>query len=147
MNKIVKIIIIFLVIDAVVIGGYLGYKTLFKQKGETGLTQDYQWITMDQDYTPENVVEEFIMKDSLKKGIFPVSVKNYDKNTAILDKFRGRNFAGPKESQLNMMYHGLEDWMLVDIKYKKKEREVIRTVLYIMVNGEWRVGDSGTLAQ
>ena len=43
-----------------------------------------------------------------------------------------------------MAYPGLEDWMLIDIKYKnEKGQEVLRTVLYVQVEGTWRVGDSG----
>ncbi|MFW6160505.1 MAG: hypothetical protein ACOC57_05120 [Acidobacteriota bacterium] len=63
----------------------------------------------------------------------------------MLKKFRGSKLAGPGQAQLNMMYPGLEDWMLVEIKYKRNEREAVRAVLYILLKGEWRVADSGSL--
>ena len=107
---------------------------------------DYEWITIDESYTPKNYVEEFIKKDSEEKGIFPVSIKNYGKETSILRRFRGTNFAKPNEAALNMAFPDLEDWMLIDIKYKnEKDKEVLRTVLYVQVEGNWRVGDSGSL--
>lgn len=45
-----------------------------------------------------------------------------------------------------MLNPGLDDWMLVDIRYKSEsEREIIRTILYLSIRGVWKVGDSGTL--
>jgi predicted nucleotidyltransferase len=45
-----------------------------------------------------------------------------------------------------MAFPDLEDWMLIDIKYKnEKDQEILRTVLYVLIEGNWRVGDSGTL--
>ncbi len=107
---------------------------------------DYQWTTIDENYTPQNYVEEFIKNDSEQKGIFPVSIRNYGKDTSILRRFRGTNFAKPSEAALNMAFPDLEDWMLIDIKYKnEKDQEVLRTVLYVQLEGNWRVGDSGGL--
>jgi len=107
---------------------------------------DYQWITIDESYTPQNFVEEFIKNDSEQKEIFPVNIRNYGKDISILRRFRGTNFAKPNEAALNMAYPDLEDWMLIAIKYKnEKGQEVLRTVLYIQVEGSWRVGDSGSL--
>ena len=41
---------------------------------------------------------------------------------------------------------GLDDWTLVDVKYKnEKQQEIARTILYVNVKNQWRVGDSGTL--
>jgi hypothetical protein len=91
---------------------------------------DYQWTT----------------NDSEQKGLFPVEIRNYGKDVSILRRFRGTNFAKPNEAALNMAFPGLEDWMLIDIKYKnEKDKEVLRTVLYVQVEGAWRVGDSGGL--
>ena len=107
---------------------------------------DYQWITIDENYTPQNYVEEFIKNDSEQKEIFPVNIRNYGKDISILRRFRGTNFARPNEAALNMAFPDLEDWMLIAIKYKnEKDREILRTVLYIQVEGSWRVGDSGSL--
>ena len=107
---------------------------------------DYQWIEIDENYRPQNYVEEFIKSDSEQKGIFPVSIRNYGKDISILRRFRGTNFAKPNEAALKMAFPDIEDWMLIDIKYKnEKGQEVLRTVLYVQVEGNWRVGDSGTL--
>jgi hypothetical protein len=38
--------------------------------------------------------------------------------------------------------------MLIDIKYmNEKDQEILRTVLYVEVEGNWRVGDSGSLLE
>lgn len=109
---------------------------------------DYEWVTIDESYTPRNYIEEFIKTDSEEKGIFPVSIRNYGRDPSILRRFRGSQFAKPNEAALNMAYPALDDWMLVDIKYKnEREQEVQRTVLYIQVDGSWRVGDSGRLLE
>jgi len=107
---------------------------------------DFQWTQIDENYTPQNYVEEFIKNDSEQKGIFPVNIRNYGKDVSILRRFRGTNFAKPNEASLKMAFPDLEDWMLIDIKYKnEKDQEILRTVLYVQVEGNWRVGDSGTL--
>jgi hypothetical protein len=108
--------------------------------------EDYAWVTIDENYIPRNFVEEFIKTDSEQKGLFPVYIKNYGKDKSILARFRGSNFARPNEAALNIAFSGLEDWMLVDIKYNnEKKQEVLRTVLYVQLEGTWRVGDSGSL--
>jgi hypothetical protein len=129
----------FVIIDALLLGGLTGCK-----KGSR--SEDYPWVTIDENYQPQNYIEEFIKNDSEQKGIFPVYIKNYDKDKSILRQFRGSNFARPNESALKMSFEGLEDWMLVDIKYKnEKEQEILRTVLYVKIEENWRVGDSGSL--
>lgn len=132
-------LIITLLVAAVFIAGPAGCR-----KGSQA--DNYQWTTIDENYTPQNYVEQFIKNDSEQKGIFPVSIRNYGKDVSILRRFRGTNFARPNVAALNMAFPGLEDWMLVDIKYKnEKDQEVLRTVLYVQVEGNWRVGDSGSL--
>ncbi len=116
------------------------------RKGATA--EDYEWVTIDEYYTPQNYIEEFIKNDSEEKGIIPVSIRNYGRDTDILKRFRGSQFAKPNEAALSMAYPGLDDWMLVDIKYEnERQQEVQRTVLYIEVDGNWRVGDSGRLLE
>lgn len=111
-------------------------------------SEDFAWVTIDENYSPQNYIEEFIKADSEQKGIFPVYIKAYGKNRDILRKFRGSRFAGPNESALNMAFTSLEDWMLVDLKYQsEKGQEVLRTVLYVQLEGTWRVGDSGQLVK
>jgi len=108
----------------------------------------YEWVTIDEFYIPEDFVEEFIKNDSAEKGHLPVQIKNYGNNTAVLRKFRGRNFAHPTEAQVKMMYNGLGEWKLVDLKYKNKEdKDIQRTILYVYVNGDWMVGDGGELTK
>ena len=147
MNKIVKIVVIFLIIDIVIIAGYFAYKNVILKPSKQ-ISEEYEWITVDEYFTPRNFVEEFIKNDSAEKGLFPVQIKNYGKNPSILKRFRGTQFAQPTQAQLNMMYRGLEDWMLVDLKFKSKEdKEIVRTILYIQLDGNWRVGDSGKLME
>jgi DNA-binding GntR family transcriptional regulator len=108
--------------------------------------EDFEWTTIDENYTPKNYVEEYIKNDAEQKGIFPVYLRNYGKDQAILKRFRGTNFARPTEAALNIAFRGLEDWMLVTIKYQNnKKQEISRTVLYVEIGGVWRNGDSGSL--
>lgn len=108
----------------------------------------YEWVTIDEFYIPEDYVEEFIKNDSAENGRLPVQIKNYGNNTAVLRKFKGKNFAGPTEAQVKMMYNGLGEWKLIDLKYKnKKNKDIQRTILYVYVNGDWMVGDSGVLTK
>ncbi len=143
MNKVVKIVLIFIVVDIVIIGGYLGYKAIFSNGSGS---QEYEWVRMDAYYSPKDYIEEFNMKDAAAKDLFPVFIKNYGKDKKKLRKFRGKHFAGPKESTLRMKYRKMEDWQLVELKYKEKnEREITRVILYIHEDGVWKVGDSGKL--
>lgn len=112
----------------------------------TAETSAAEWVTIDEYYIPVDYVEEFIKKDSEEKGLFPVQIKNYGSDKAVLRRFKGSNFAGPTEAQLNMMYDGLGEWKLIDLKYKNEDgKEIKRTILYVYVNGSWMVGDSGSL--
>ena len=144
MNKVLKVVLIFLAIDAVAVGLYFGLKSL---GGKSASPQDeYAWVTVDESYQPRNAVEEFIKADAAEKGLFPVSLKDYGRNADVLKRFRGTNVAKANEAVLDMAFRGLQDWMLVDLKYKnEKERDVERTMLYIQVGGQWKVGDSGRL--
>jgi hypothetical protein len=108
--------------------------------------EDFEWTTIDESYTPKNYVEQFIKSDAEQKGIFPVYIRNYGKDPAILKRFRGTNFARPAVAALNLAYRGLDDWLLLEIKYRnEKQQEVLRAVLYVEIGGNWKVGDSGAL--
>ena len=145
MNKIVKYLIIFLIIDVVAFGGYFALKALLKGP-DAGETDQAEWMVMDEYYTPRDFIERFIFMEAEAQGLLPVSIKNYGRDQKALKRFRGRNFAGPNEAQLTMMFSGMEDWRLVELKYTdEKDREVQRAVLYILIDENWRVGDSGTL--
>ena len=136
-----RLIVILSIGALLVFGGIFGC-----QKGKRA--EDFEWIAIDENYVPQNYVEEFIKKDSEEKGLLPVYIRNYGQDGSILRKFRGSNFAFPKPAQVEMMYKNLQDWMLVDLKYKnERDQEVQRTILYVQVEGSWRVGDSGRLVE
>lgn len=146
MNKFIKYLIIFLAVDIVLIGLYFGFMRGGKGKVASPLL-DYEWVEIDEYYTPKDYVEGFIKNDAVQRDSLPVFIKNYGSNPVILKRFRGKKFANPKESRLRMLYQGLEDWKLVELKHEEREREVRRAILYIMIKGEWSVGDMGTLSQ
>ena len=144
MNRLLKIILIFLVMDALAAAVYFGVKAL-NTKGPNP-QDEYALVTVDENYQPRNSVEEFIKTDAEQKKMLPVYLKNYGRNAAILKTFRGTAFAGANEAVLDMAYRGLQDWMLIDLKYKdEKERDIQRTMLYVEVGGQWKVADSGQL--
>lgn len=146
MKKTLKPIFFIVILGLVGLGGYFLYKSLVSGTPAANFRQ-YEWVTIDENYTPKNYIEEFIKNDSAEKKLFPVSIKNYGRENTVLRRFIGSNFARPTEAQLNMMFKNLEDWMIIELKYKtKQEREVLRTVLYVQVDGTWRVGDSGSLS-
>jgi len=141
MDKAVKRLSAGLIFLALMGGGFFGC-----QKGSPG--RGYEWVTMDEDYVPNNYVEEFIKSDSENRGLFPVYIKNYGQDRAVLRRFRGSLLARPNEAALKMSFPGLEEWMLVDLKYEtEKKQEVLRTILYVRIEGTWKVGDSGRLLE
>jgi hypothetical protein len=149
MSKTVRIIFIFLVFDLVVVGAYFGIKSAMKPSSAGSSPMDaYEWKTMDEYYQPADYVEQFIKDDAAAKGIFPVEIRNYGKNGDVLKRFKGKNFARSSASSLDLAFPGLDDWTLVDVRYKnEKQQEIARTILYVSVNAQWRVGDSGTLVK
>jgi hypothetical protein len=145
MNKTTKIIIIFLLIDALGVGAYFLSRAL---KGGGTKAADVPWTTIDEAYQPANAVEEFIKTDARNREALPVYIRAYGKDARILRKFKGREFAQPNERVLALFFKGLDDWMVVDIKYKtESQREVVRTMLYVLDGGQWKVGDTGTLVE
>ena len=84
--------------------------------------------------------------DAANRGALPVYIRNYGHDPKALKRFKGRQFAQPSENVLALFFRGLDDWMLVDIRIKgENDREAVRTMLYILAAGQWKVGDSGTL--
>lgn len=143
--RIVVIIIIGLAV--IVVGGYVIYN-VFSGNPSKSADHKYEWTTMDEYYTPKDLVEEYILRDAEARGTLPVSIINYGEDKSELRRFRGSRFAGPTEAQLKMMFKGMEEWKLVEIKYSDdKEREITRAVLYIYANSDWSVGDGGQLAK
>ncbi len=143
MSKTVKYLLFFLAFDAVVIGGYFGFKAL---TGGGGAAPAVDWVTIDESYAPKNAVEEFIKADAEVRGGLPVHIRSYGRDKKVLARFKGKQFAQPTENILSLFFKGLDDWMVVDIKYKtEKDRDVQRTILYIFAAKRWTVGDTGTL--
>lgn len=146
MSKAVRILLIFLAVDALAVGAYLLVKSAGAGKGGDP-AKDYAWVTMDDYYQPASGLEEFIKTSSDEQGFLPLQFRNYGQNGAILKKFRGAKLVGAGRSVLEMTFPKLEDWAVVDIWIKGEEgREIRRTVLYILTDNAWKAGDSGRLA-
>jgi hypothetical protein len=144
MNKNVKWLIIFLAFDAIVIGGYFGLRAL--RSGGAAAVKDVAWVIIDEAYVPKNDVEAFIKTDAENRGALPVHIRNYGSDPRILGRFKGKKYAKPGQKTLEMLNQGLDDYMIVDIRYKSEnDREVTRTMLYLFVKGAWIVGDTGEL--
>jgi len=145
MSKTARLVVYFLAFDAVVAGAYFGYRAL--SSGGPGFRLgDVPWVTVDEAYQPANDVETFIKTDAENRGALPVYIRNFGADERVLKRFKGRELAKPTENVLNLFFKGMADWMIVDIKYKaENDRDVVRTVLYVLQNKQWRVGDSGSL--
>jgi hypothetical protein len=144
MSRTVRYLMYFLIFDAVVIGAYLGLKAL--RGGGSSALDAYSWVTIDENYQPKNDVESFIKNDAEVRGALPVFIKNYGHDAKALKRFKGKQFAEPSEHVLSLFFKGLDDWMLVEIKYQTgAEREVVRAVLYVFSEKQWKVGDTGTV--
>jgi len=144
MSKPLRMLLIFLLIDAVAVGVYF----LAKGSGSGGAdpTKDFAWTTMDAAYQPATELEQSIKTDYEEKGLLPFQFRNYGRSAAVLKKFRGAKLAGAGVPVLEMTFKGLEDWAVVDIWIKGEDnREIRRTVLYILLENAWKVADSGRL--
>lgn len=127
---------------AVIVGGYF----LIRSMGSGRPAEETPWTVVDQAYVPRGAVEEFIKADAERQGALPVQIRNHGRNSKVLARFRGKQFARPSENVLALFFKGLDDWTIVDIKFKtESEREAQRTLLYVLENGQWKVGDTGTL--
>ncbi len=147
MNKTLRILVLVFVLAAVIIAAYLAV-TMLGGRGRHAPADAYEWLTVDEDYIPRNTIEEFILADADQKGLLPIHLRNYGRNPVVLRKFRGARFVGASESVLQMTFQGLGDWMLVDLKYQNEQgRDIQRTILYVEINGQWQVGDSGRLME
>jgi len=140
-----KIIVIIIIVDLIVFGGYLSYKLFFSGNSEE--TEELiDWVMIDENYSPKDYIEEYIKNDSAAQGLLPVYIKNYGDNKKVLKKFKGAKLAGPNEFNMKMVFPDMEEWKLLELKYTdNKDREIQRTILYIYQNGEWTVGDIGDI--
>ena len=143
MSKPLRLLLIFLLIDAVAVGVYF----LAKGSGSgADPTKDFAWTTLDASYQPATELEQFIKTDYEEKGLLPFQFRNFGRSAAVLKKFRGSKLVGAGVSVLEMTFKGLEDWAVVDIWIKGDDnRENRRTVLYVMRENELKVADSGRL--
>lgn len=145
MNKVMKIIVVIIIVDLVVFGGYFAYK-LFFNRDSKGTKEIFEWATIDENYYPQDVIEEYIKNESSAQGLLPVSIRNYGRNKDKLKQFKGTKLAGPNEFNIKMVYPDMEDWKLIELKYKdSQDREIHRAILYIYTRGKWIVGDTGSL--
>jgi hypothetical protein len=146
MSKTLRIVIIFLVFDAVVAGGYFLVKALGSGRGKDS-TAGVAWTTMDASTQPASELEQFIKTDAEANDLLPLQFRNFGRSAAVLKRFRGAKLAGASVSVLDMQFKGLEDWAIVEIWIKTEAgREIRRTVLYVLTSNAWKVGDSGRLA-
>jgi hypothetical protein len=142
MNRTIRYLLLFLLFDVLVVGGYF----LVKSMGKGSDAGEAPWTIVDEAYAPRGAVEEFIKSDAEKQGALPVQIRNYGRDAKALGRFRGKQFARPTENVLALFFKALDDWTVVDIRYKTEtEREVTRTRLYVLDGGQWKVGDTGTL--
>jgi hypothetical protein len=145
LSKPVRILLVFLLVDAVALGVYFLAKGTKSRSGGDPAKDD-AWTTMDEYYQPAAEVEQFVKADSEEKGLLPLQFRNYGSNAAVLKKFRGAKLVGAGVSVLEMTFNGLEDWAVVDIWIKAEDgRDIRRTILYVLFGGAWKVGDSGKL--
>jgi hypothetical protein len=144
MSKKIRILLPLLCFELIALGALSGCKG--SSPSGQGSAGGPGWVIVDENYVPRDMVEEFIKNDSANRGLLPVSLINYGHDEAVLARFKGSRFAGPKVAVLRMFYPGLEDWEIVDLKYQnQKKQEVLRTVLYVEDGGAWKVADSGSL--
>lgn len=145
MSKTLRIVLIVLAIDLVAAGAYF----LFRGQGPggEGPVAGVAWTTMDEYFQPSTELQQVIKTDYEEKDLLPLQFRDFGRSPAVLKRFRGAKMAGSGVSVLEMQFKGLEDWALVEIWYKGEEgREIRRTVLYILTQNAWKVGDSGRLA-
>jgi hypothetical protein len=147
MSKAVRILLIFLVVDALVAGLYFGIRALGSGGGEDPAA-DVAWVTMDAYYQPAAELEQVIKTDYEERELLPLQFRNFGRSAAVLKRFRGAKLVGGGVSVLEMQFKGLEDWSIVEIWIKGEEgREVRRAILYILTENAWKVGDSGRLTE
>jgi hypothetical protein len=146
MSRTLRVLIIFLAFDAVVAAAYFGIKALGSGRASDPAA-GVEWMTMDGNYQPASELEQSIKTDYEEKELLPLRFRNFGRRPAVLKRFRGAKLVGAGVSVLEMQFKGLEDWAIVDIWIKGEEgREIRRTVLYILTDNSWKVGDSGRLA-
>lgn len=111
-------------------------------------TEGPSWKVIDVETEPANDLEELIQADYDEKGLLPLRIRNHGPSPEALRRFRGAKLVGASVSVLEMTFPGTDDWAVVEIWIQGEEgREIRRTILYVLSAGEWRVADSGRLAE
>jgi hypothetical protein len=147
MSKTLRIVLIILAVDVVAVGAYFGIRALGSGGGGDP-TAGVDWVTMNESFQPSTELEESIKTDYREKELLPLRFRDFGRSPSVLKKFRGAKLAGAGVSVLEMQFKGLEDWALVEIWFKGEEgREIRRTILYVLTQNAWKVGDSGRLAE
>lgn len=147
MSKTLRILVIFLVVDAAVIGGYFLIRAVGSGRPEDA-TKGAAWVTMDENYQPRTELEQFIKTDADANGLLPLQFRDFGRSAAVLKRFRGAKLVGASVAVLEMQFKDVEDWAIVELWIKTGDgREIHRTVLYVLTAGAWKVGDSGRLAE
>ncbi len=142
MSRILRTLLLSVFSVALIVGAYY----LIRSMRGGGAAEEIAWTVVDESYVPKDAVEEFIKTDAERQGALPVQIRNYGRDPKVLKRFQGKQFPLPTESLLAMFFKGMDDWTIVDIKYKtESDREVQRTLLYVLENKQWKVGDTGTL--
>lgn len=147
MSKPVRILVIFLLLDLLGLGVYFLAKGSKPGSGDDP-AKGTDWVTMDAYAQPATELEQSIKTTYDGQGLLPIQYRNYGRNAAILKKFRGSKLVGAGVSVLEMTFKSLEDWAVVDIWIRGEDnRDIRRTVLYVLSENEWKVGDSGRLVE
>lgn len=145
MSKPLRILLIFLAFDAVAVGVYFGIKALGSGRAEDP-TKGYEWVTLNDSFVPTTELEEYVKTSYEEMGLLPLQFRNYGTDTSVLKKFRGAKLVGASKSVLEITFPNLEDWAVVDVWIKGEDgREIRRTILYVLADNAWKVGDSGRL--
>ena len=146
MSKTLRYLIIFLVFDAVLVGGYFLVRALGSGAAKDP-TAGVPWTTMDEAYQPATELEQFVKTDAEDNGLLPLQFRSFGRSAAVLKRFRGAKLVGASVPVLEMQFKGLEDWAVAELWIKTDDgREIRRTVLYVLTSNAWKVGDSGRLA-
>lgn len=141
MRKSVKILIIFFVILAIAIGGYLGFHKIFSNKQQT--SSEYgKWIKIDRNYKPGDGVESVVKQYAQEENIYPFLIRKI-KDPSLFGQFKGFLASGLTEEDIKESDY-YQDWVIVDLKYKDENgKEVYRRALFVQVaDGKWGVIDS-----
>ncbi|MCK7479523.1 MAG: hypothetical protein M0C28_20885 [Candidatus Moduliflexus flocculans] len=79
MSKAVRILVIFLAVDAVAVAAYFGIRALGSGAGADP-TEGAEWFTMDAYYQPASELEELIKTSYEEMDLLPLQVRNFGRD-------------------------------------------------------------------